>query len=261
MTHCTPATTLSTRIKSQADRRGWLETIRLGLLLLAFSATGCIDRTQNPDIGGVDQEVFPLAVGNYWDYYIWNVLPELGDTFRDKIVNEYSLNFDGREYRAFGYNSLPLNSEVEIIPNGMEWLWAHSPRGLLLFGGKYQDQTYLNNELYLKYPGTAGDTWVMQTVLFNTQTGRFSRAKSLPILLLETGAPCRTETLAIDGCHVYQYEEFGEGDQIYHWFTYVYVKPGIGIVTIETLTDPRDQQSPAPRVVARKQLLDFHIAQ
>lgn len=229
------------------------------LFLVALLAASCDDHATNPDIGGIDQEIFPLAFGNYWDYYTWRVDPVLGDTFREEIVNEYLLMYEGREYRAYGYKRVPLNSGV--ILNDMEWLWAHSPRGLLLFGGKFQEETYLKNELYLKFPGKAGDSWSLQTVEFNIDTGKFSMAGNVPMHLLETRAPCRTETIPMDGCHVYHYEEFGEGDLIYHWFTYIYVKPGLGIVHVETLDKQRGHQNPAPRVMSRKELLDFHIAQ
>lgn len=211
----------------------------------------------NPDIGGVDQELFPLAVGNYWDYRLLRFDRIRTDTIRIEILNEYSLSYKGREYMAFGYSNFFLTPDA--IPSEREWLYAHSPRGLLTFGGKYQDEIAVKNTLFLKYPGNAGDTWVSETMVFDWNTEKFTKGRDLLIHLYETDVSCRTELVEMDGCHVYYYEDISTTDAVYHWYRYLYVKPGLGIVSTATFDGPRDHQSPPPREVERTDIINYHI--
>lgn len=209
----------------------------------------------NPDIGGVDQELFPLAVGNYWDYrtfYFW------ADTLRLEILNEYELSFDGRVYKAFGYDRFPI---IEgLIPSEREWLYAHSPRGLLAFGGKYRDEIALKNSLQFKYPGNSGDSWVLEVTAFDIETGKFTKDSEIVMYLLDTDAPCSSQTIEMDGCYVYHHEDISTTDALYHWYRYIYVKPGIGVISIETFDGPKGLVTNPPiREIWRQDLINYHI--
>lgn len=224
----------------------------ISAVLLSMAMSAC-DTGPEPE----PAELFPLAVGNYWDYHRWAIIPALADTVREEILNRHVLSIGSREYEAFGYAQYRAHAGEQ--PGQLEFLWGHSEQGLMTLGGKYGDEMMLAESLFYKYPGRPGDKWTNRLVALSREFGTFYMAEEIVVELLETNADCRTEIIEFSGCNVYRHDEIGRGDALYHWHHYIYIKPGIGVVLVETrdFLMSEDYEND-PRIVGRKELIGFH---
>jgi hypothetical protein len=231
-----------------------LFTLLLTLLLLA----GC--GLFNTDPKKPTGELVPLAVGNYWDYHRWYLSPNIADTIREEILSEHTFMVGGTEQKMYGYQKF-YPQQSKRIPQGSsllafleneygsspayykgntsepeyEWLRANGENGLLSFGGISPADTLILKNLQYRYPGRAGEQQEFPTLSYSFSELQFSVQDTIAIETLGTNETFESEWATYKGCYVYRFQEVGKEDAVYIWDHYVYIKPGIGVVAVETI--------------------------
>jgi len=118
------------------------------------------------------------------------------------------------------------------------------------------------DELFPLYIESDEDnSWYSSLVSFNIAGGYFHATDSVKYELVETHATFQTEHGLFEDCIVFRFEEKTHDDMVFHWYHYIYVKPGIGIVGRRTLDilfaeDPDDKDL---RVVGEWTLVEYDL--
>ena len=203
-------------------------------------------------------ELVPLAVGNYWDYHRWYISPNIADTIREEILSELTFMIDGVETQVYGYQRYSiLNTDPEIE---YQWLRMNNEEGSHLVGGFSDADTLIQKNIVYKYPQAVGQLWDYLGISYNFERRDFSIKDTISIEVISLNDTFETEFGSYKGCYVYRYSEIGKGDGVYHWHHYVYIKPGIGIVGVETrdfLGSENYEES--PEIVGQYILIDRRL--
>lgn len=204
-------------------------------------------------------ELFPLSTGNYWVYYAWRLSPTLDYVYRDEITREIVVPCDGGQFTAYGWQRFLHLDNTPLLP-GVHWLIANSNDGLYAAGGMSESDTFfVASPLYIE--SDEDNSWYSSLVSFNIAGGYFHATDSVKYELVETHATFQTEHGLFEDCIVFRFEEKTHDDMVFHWYHYIYVKPGIGIVGRQTLDilfaeDPDDKDL---RVVGEWTLVEYDL--
>lgn len=206
----------------------------------------------------VSGELMPLAVGNYWDYHRWYISPNIADTIREEVLSEHTFSLDGIEQKVYGYQR--FNTAIENPEIDYQWFRMNDEEGSHLAGGISAVDTLIQQNIVYKYPEDEGQMWDYSGISYNFESGNFSITDTISIEVVSLNDTFETEFGSYKGCYVYRYSEIGKGDGVYHWHHYVYIKPGIGIVGVETrdfLMSENYEED--PRIIGQYILIDRSI--
>lgn len=204
-------------------------------------------------------ELYPLSTGNYWVYNTWRFSPTLDYIFREEITSDIVVPCEGGQFTAYGWQRFWHLDNTPIVP-GVEWLIAHGTDGVYNVGGVSQSDTlFVASPQYIE--PDEGNSWYSLLVSFNIAGGQFYAKDSLKFELVETNATFQTDHGLFEDCTVFRFEEKTHDDQVFHWYHYLYVKRGIGIVgrrTVDILfaEDPDDKDL---RVVGEWTLVEYDL--
>jgi hypothetical protein len=226
--------------------------------MVFFSSCDLFNTKQEKQPG----ELVPLAVGNYWDYHRWYLSPNIADTIREEIMSEHTFVVDGVEQKMYGYQQFYLqqpkratsgSSLLAFLENEQrpaqnsfkyraadsapdyQWLRANGEGGLLSFGGISPSDTLLLRNIQYLYPTRAGEQQEFPTLSYSFSKLQFSVQDTITIETIGTNETFESEWATYKGCYVYRFQEVGKEDAVYIWDHYVYIKPGIGVVAVETI--------------------------
>lgn len=226
------------------------------LLLSAFFLTGC--DLFNTDPKKPTGELVPLAVGNYWDYHRWYLSPNIADTIREEIFSKHIFVIGGLEKQVYGYQR--YNASITDPEIDYQWFRMNDEEGSHLAGGISAVDTLIQQNIVYKYPEDAGQMWDYSGISYNFESGNFSITDTISIEVISLNDTFETEFGSYKGCYVYRYSEIGKGDGVYHWHHYVYIKPGIGIVGVETRDFlGSENYEDSPEIVGQYILIDRSI--
>ncbi len=196
--------------------------VTFGLIIMLLMFVGCDHTTEPTPIN----ELRPLAVGNYWRYISWNISPDLTDTLIVEIINELPLGYNGTNFDAFVETGYFVNSE----PASWLWIYDNASDGLYFFGGVSPTDTLIVKELWRKYPGQAGESWLVSLMIYRSLTTfKFEIADTQKVDLIATNEPFETP-LGNLRCYVYRYPYPVSDDVFPEWDAFEYYAPGIGLV-------------------------------
>jgi hypothetical protein len=212
----------------------------LGFLLALVCACDATD----PRSPVVDDEILPLAIGNYWDMRIEYV--GLVDTFRVQIVDTFPFRVTGKTQQAFVWTR--GRGEMET-----KWLMQNRVDGLHFVGGVNEQDTLLlsENTLRLRYPAEVGDRWTAYRLSYDRDEGSFN-SMPLDYELLSTTAPYQTPAGEFI-CYQYHFRFRSAEDVFEEWDVYEYYAPGVGRVA-EVIKGSFDG-----RVIQTIELLSYHV--
>lgn len=206
------------------------------ILLMCTILTGCDlvdggDETELNELLPPENELIPLAVGNYWVYEQWHMEPSWLDTVRTEVLNVQDIIVENTKIRAYGtyrfrYDDLPREDALISLK-------ANGPEGYYSLGFRIPtDSLYkLREGFHFKFPAAVGDTWKHTTVLFNPQSGEMRLGNTRTIELLNTSQKVETPNDDFENCYVYRFNDFGNYSTLFHHF---YIKPEVGIVGVDT---------------------------
>ena len=252
------------------------------LLLSAFFLTGCdLFNTEPKKPTG---ELVPLAVGNYWDYHRWYLSPNIADTIREEILSEHTFMVDGETQKMYGYQQfypqqskrVPKGSSLLAFlenENGLsshtyykgstsgpeyEWLRANGENGLLSFGGISPADTLLLKNLQYRYPGRAGEQQELPTLSYSFSELQFNVQDTITIETMGTNETFESEWATYKNCYLYKFSESSR-DPVYFWDHYVYIKPGIGIVAVDTRQYFSGGEDPEDETIGQWILINYQL--
>lgn len=227
-------------------------------IVLVFTACGLVDGDPKKQL---PENLIPLAVGNYWDYHRWFISHNMADTIREEVLSKHIFLIDGKEQNVFGYqqfyqqqhkNKITPDTSLLVfgenkqspsppryknkldVPN-YQWLRANGEDGLLSFGGISPTDTLLLKSTQYRYPTQTGEQHEFSTLSYSFSKLQFSVQDTIAIETIGTNETFESEWATYKGCYMYRFQEIGKDDAMYIWDHYVYMKPGIGIVAIETI--------------------------
>ncbi len=213
--------------------KGSLLTLILLVCLMWIAGCGLVgnDEKKLREMLAPENELIPLAVGNYWVYEQWLIDPTWLDTVRTEVMDVQDIIVEGTKIRSFGthrfrYDERPradaLLSRTANGPDGYYSLGFVIPSGSLLT---------LSQGLFYKYPAIVGESWQTTTVLFHNQSGDLSFGNTRTIELLDTTKTVETPAGVFENCYVYVFNDFRTATLLYH---HMYIKPKVGIVGVDT---------------------------
>tara|TARA_R110002124_G_scaffold109723_2_gene263122 strand:- start:3097 stop:3852 length:756 start_codon:yes stop_codon:yes gene_type:complete len=229
-------------------------------------------------------ELVPLAVGNYWDYHRWYLSPNIADTIREEIKSEHTFVVDGVEQKMYGYqqfylqqpkratsgssllaflenkqSSAPFRYKNDVSTPDYQWLRANGEDGLLSFGGISPSDTLLLRSMQYRYPTKAGEQQEFPTLSYSFSKLQFSVQDTITIETIGTNETFESEWATYKGCYVYRFQEVGKEDAVYIWDHYVYIKPGIGIVAVDTRQHYSGGEDPEDLTIGQWILIDHQL--
>lgn len=224
-------------------------------LILIVTCTGCDLFTNEQSISA---ELIPLQVGNYWDYHRWYISPNIADTIREEILSEHAFMIEGIEQKVYGYQR--FNATLSDPEIDYQWLSMNNEQGYSIVGGISEADTLVQPGSYYKYPTSVGQLWEYSGISYNFESGQFSNSDTLTMEVVSLNDTFGTELAKYKGCLVYRYSEIGKGDAVYHWHHYIYIKPDIGIVGVETRDFlGSENYEKNPEIVGQYILIDRNI--
>jgi len=176
-----------------------------------------------------ENELIPLEVGNYWVYEQWYLDPSFKDTVREEVIGKRrivaeDIIVDAFESVRFRYDTRPADDAR--LP-----LKANGSNGHFFLGGWANvDSLYINNRRY-KYPAEVGDSWESRQILFDTEKKEYKIGNTRTIELIATNKTVMTSAGVFENCYVYKHQDYKD---LFPYFQFIYIKPGIGIVGGET---------------------------
>jgi hypothetical protein len=206
----------------------------------------------------VSGELIPLAVDNYWDYHRWYISPNIADTIREEILSEFVFETNGDELKVFSYQRYNTSIADPVIE--YQWFRMNDEEASHLAGGISDIDTLIQQNIVYKYPEDVGQIWDYSGISYNFESQVFSIKDTISIEVVSLNETFETEFGSYKGCYVYRYSEIGKGDGVYHWHHYVFIKPGIGIVGVETrdfLMSENYEED--PRIIGQYILIDRSI--
>jgi hypothetical protein len=221
--------------------------------------------------------VVPLEVGNYWLYHRWYSVPTIADTIREEVLSRHEFSIEGESHTIYGYqrmfhrsgNDVPENGAGYSLARGVndvyplswmarpsidyQWLRANGTDGLYSFGGISAADTLLLRNIHYKHPDHVGESWEYSTIAYHFRDQQFSVGDTIDIEVVGMNEDFETDFGHFKDCYVYRFSEIS-WDPVYHWNHFVYIKPGIGIVGVETrrMHEPED-------LIGQWILIDHHI--
>jgi len=179
-----------------------------------------------------ENELIPLAVGNYWVYEQWYYGdPTWLDTVRNEILFTHDIIVENTKVQTYGtyrfrYDERPRDDA--LVP-----LAANGPEGYYILGSRTPtDSLYkLNEGLFYKYPASTGDTWEFTQVIYNRQSEEMRLGNTGTIKLIDTTKTVETPSGDYENCYVYRFNDFRTFSTLVH---HVYIKPMVGIVGVDT---------------------------
>lgn len=233
-----------------------MKTCLFTLLIILTFITSCDFLNNEPK--KLSGELIPLAVGNYWDYHRWYISPNIADTIREEIFSEHSFVIEGVEQQVYGYqryNVAIANPEIEY-----QWLRMNDEEGSHIVGGISSTDTLIQKSIYYKYPESVGQSWDFFAASYNFNSSTFFVIDTIAIEVISLNDTFETEFASYKNCYVYRYSEIGQGDGVFHWHHYIYIKPGIGIVGVETrdflMSEDYEEN---PRIIGQHILIDRNL--
>lgn len=235
-------------------------------------------------LGGKDDkiasELIPLEVGNYWDYHRWYLSPNIADTIREEITGKYDFIIDGISQSAYGYHQLyPGGStqnkipamladrgntitssiyKLEAVDPEYQWLRANVEEGLVSIGGISPTDTLILKAMHYKYPGKAGDETEYPTLSYSFQDLEFSVQDTITIETIGTNETFESEWATYKGCYLYRFTETSK-DPVYIWDHYVYIKPGMGVVAVDTRQHYSGGEDPEDETIGQWVLINYQF--
>jgi len=236
--------------------KGYMRKFIFVSIILVVMGLSCDLFNNEQDI--VQGELIPLAVGNYWDYHRWYLSPNIADTIREEILSEYFFEIDGVETQVYGYQR--YNASITDPEIDYQWFRMNDEEGSHLVGGFSDADTLIQKNIVYKYPQAVGQLWDYLGISYNFERRDFSIKDTISIEVISLNDTFATEFGSYKGCYVYRYSEIGKGDGVYHWHHYVYIKPGIGIVGVETRDFlGSENYEDSPEIVGQHILIDRSI--
>ncbi|MEX0719127.1 MAG: hypothetical protein WD059_00580 [Balneolaceae bacterium] len=204
------------------------------------------------------KDLIPLETGNYWDYHRWYISPNIADTIREEILSKHTFLIDGQQENVYGYQRFYLTEDKSEIE--YQWLRMNDDEGSHIMGGISVADTLIQKNVYYKHPESVGQSWDFFAVSYNFDSNTFSIRDTITIEVISLNDSFETEFASYDNCYVYRYSEIGQGDGVFHWHHYVYIKPDIGIVGVETrdFLGSEDYEN-NPRVTGQYILIDRNL--
>lgn len=196
-----------------------------------------------------DNELIPLAVGNYWVYEQWYYAdPTWLDTVRNEVLYTHDIIVENTKVHAYGiyrfrYDERPRDDAlVTLVANG--------PEGYYSLGLRIPtDSLYkLNEGLHYKYPASIGDTWEFTTAIYNQQNEEMRLGNTRTIKLIDTTKTVEAPAGDFKNCYVYRFNDFRTASTLIH---HVYIKPMVGIVGMDTYA--------GDVLFGQQQLLEYEI--
>ncbi|MEX0721846.1 MAG: hypothetical protein WD059_14320 [Balneolaceae bacterium] len=224
------------------------------LILTSCGLLGGEDEEKLKELLPPENELIPLEVGNYWVHDQWYLDTSLKDTVRKEVLSVQNIIADKTRIRAFGtyrfyYKDRPREDALVSLE-------ANGPAGLYFLGFKIPtDSLYnLNQGLYYKYPATVGDSWKKTTVLYDSRNEEMTLGSTRIIELIDTTRTIETPAGVFENCYVYKHNDFRGTSPETHYF---YIKPGIGIVGVDTGIDGGNEVG--EDTTGQKRLIEYQI--
>ena len=123
---------------------------------------------------------------------------------------------------------------LETSDPDYQWLRANEENGVVSYGGISPTDTLILKTIQYKYPGEVGDEQEYPTLSYAFQELEFSIQDTITIETMGVSETFESEWATYKGCYVYRFSEIS-WDPVYHWDHYVYIKPRIGVVAVETI--------------------------
>ncbi len=170
--------------------------------------------------------LFPLAVGNYWEYE-YTYLGTIFDTLRYDVVQRIEVPISDTTYISYAFNLVPFHDGAPEF----YWLYRNGKNGFYLMGGISEVDTLYINELQRPFPFKAGDTFLEPRLSFSYSRHHFYHSDTLKVTLIDTEREITTPAGTFN-CYVYKFtvEFFEEGVPFTAWDYYQYYRPGIGLI-------------------------------
>jgi hypothetical protein len=168
----------------------------------------------------------PLTVGNYWTYL---VVLNYGtpDTVIMEITRQISVSHEGETFLAWARTDYPCGSTRPDY----EWLFWNGINGLYILGGISAVDTFVINNLELKFPAEIGDSWPVPNVKYSYSDEKFYISDTLNYSLVAKDDELQTPAGNFK-CYVYKYSVKPADDVLEYWDYYEYYSIGTGLVGI-----------------------------
>lgn len=200
------------------------------LFLICFFLS-CEKENPPPATCHLEQELWPLKVGNRWTYL--SSFFTLTDTVVLGITGTFPLIIEGDTIIASKFSLISVNGDPNPDSNAATLYW-NGPQGVYLCGSLAGEDTliaqFFNPEFRCNVD--SGDTWKVQRPVYSEQYPYNLMFEKQTYTLLSTNEEIATPA-GIFNCYVYQYTRAdptgGEEPPYYFDYTY-YISPGKGLV-------------------------------
>lgn len=195
-----------------------------------------------------DQELIPLAVGNYWIYDQWQIEPTWRDTVRNEVLTIRDVVIENTKIRAYGMYRFRYDEQPR--EDALISLETNSPEGYfsLGFDAPLDSLNKLSNGLRYKYPASVGDAWEHTALVFNVVDQKLRIGNTRTIELVDTTKTVETPAATFENCYVYVLNDFRTLSTLVH---YLYIKPMVGLVGVDTFA--------GDDLYGQQRLLEYHL--
>jgi hypothetical protein len=201
------------------NNKVYLFVIIVIALALSCKKEGPIDTPETSDY------IFPLSVGNRWEYVAWSKYTPQSVLTREVLeqVNVNSTDGSSKAYSVFSGDS----SNISL---GILWLFWNAPNGLYAKGGiSFTDSMFINT-LELKYPAIKGESWQVLDFRYSYANELFYVKDTLTYSVVADNDTILTPAGLFAGCYVYNHQVRQASDVSGFDDYYDYYLPKVGLV-------------------------------
>lgn len=212
-----------------------MKNIQIYILFIILIVIGCDDNVVNPsppDSPVKPDKIWPLGVGNYWEYRRIQINPDESEIielykFGRRIVSEEVIEFNGGKIKTYIEELYNLDNDYT---SPTRWLFSENNNSVNFNGGLMDTLSYYCNSTYIKFPVSKGESWYYPNINYYFSNSMFEEDGLIKMTCVDTSKTFITPTDTFN-CHVYYHRLIEDGgDYLNHWDVYKYFSKNIGEV-------------------------------